>query len=123
MKAQEADVHSTAFEDDDLKLLSQLHEARSVTNERAYAKMMHGRNLTNDTITLSDVPLLLRLIRRAATGGREMARYEAALPKETHAETLLARRGIQLHRQMSVAAQVSKFAIRARHSRHENQAV
>ena len=74
-------------------MLAQLKEFRSLTNERAYTRLSGGRNLASDPITLSDVPLLLRLIRRASGGG-EIAGFSAHLPKETHAKPLLLRRGL-----------------------------
>ena len=91
----EDDANPMAFDDDDMKLLSQMHEYRSITNERAYSKTWRGRNLTNEPITLSDVPILLRLIHKASTGGGDLASYSAALPEQDIKPLLMRRRALR----------------------------
>ena len=81
------DTTSTAYKDDDVKLLAQMHESRSLTNQRA---MTVGGVRAGEPLTLSDVPLLLRLIRRAADGGN-IDGFSAALPTLNTREKVEAR--------------------------------
>lgn len=55
---------STAYQDDDIKVISQMRQARHLTNERL---QLAGGGRPDDPLTLGDVPLLLRLVRHAAT--------------------------------------------------------
>jgi hypothetical protein len=63
------DRSSTAYKDDDLKCVEQMISARQLTTERCHERFRATAKEPLDSLCVSDVPMLLRLIRRSAKLG------------------------------------------------------
>ena len=63
------DPESTAFKDDDINCVEQIISARHLTTERCHHKFHNMSKVPLEALCVSDVPMLLRLIRRSAKLG------------------------------------------------------